>query len=499
MSTRLMRPLRLCMSLSITLVLPLSSPVAAFAQTSAPIVNQNSAPVLAQNPTPTLTLEDFRTLVEGKDPALKGAKLQSDAAPDANLSKDELTDTKVFANFFRSEDLRPTQNPSFMGTKTDMRMMSLGVEKITEWGPAFSVSHNVSHTVIRNASASAVPVPDFYDVFPEFKATVPLWRNFLGSETRGELNRREAEAEMRVLQAEIQYIEQFSQVDMAFYTHFTNVENYKNQLELFERASKIYDWVNRQHARDLMDIADLHQAEAAVTLRKIELENAVTELKISARRLNDLRGRNDDTVSETLVASELDLSMLNSNYTQNKKRRDLLMQKAQKQMQEMEFILGHEAMKPKLELAVKADWVGRDPEMADAQAEFQNTHQPYYYVGLQFSMPIDVPKYLQVKQGLSKMKSGQAMIVKTQERDLESAWQNFVDAGQRLASQIKLLRVLENTQKLKSDAERLRLQRGRSTTFQVLSFEQDYISARSRRLAAELEARRYITQISMYK
>jgi outer membrane protein TolC len=447
----------------------------------------------------TLSLESFRKQVALKDPALRGAQMQSRAALSANLSKDELTDTKVFASYFLSEDMRPTLNPSFQGTRTDMRLMSLGLQKTMDWGPTFSLSHNIVQTEIRDASATAIPESDFYDVFPEFKATVPLWRNFLGSETRAELMRREAEADARVLQAEIQYIDQNSQVDMTYFTHFANVENYKNQQELLERALRIFEWVRRQHSRDLMDIADLHQAEAAVTLRKIEIENAANELKLSARRLNDLRGVNSDEVEEVLREQDLDLAQLKRIDAQTRVRRDLLLQKAQRQVQDMEFSLGYERIKPQLELAAKANWVGRDQEMSEAQSEFQTKDQPYYYVGLQFTMPIDAPKYLKVREGLADMKRGQELILQTTERDFETAWKNFVDTGQRLGTQIALLRELENTQKMKADAERLRFQRGRSTTFQVLSFEQDYISARSRRIAVELEARRFITQLAMYK
>lgn len=446
-----------------------------------------------------LTLEKYRSQVIAKDPGFRAAKIQSEAVKWSNLSKDEITDTQIFFSYINSQDMRPTQNPSFQGTSTDVRMMSLGLQKQTEWGPSFSISQNISHTIISNAAPTAIPEPDYYDFFPEFKATVPLWRNFLGVETRSELNRREAQADLRAIQAEIQFSEISAGADIAYYTHFANVENIKIQRELLSRTEKILTWVRGQKQRGLVDTSDLHQAEAAVTLRKIDLANLTKELQVSARQFNDLRWVNSDEVSEVLIEIELDMSKLMNSKNLQLKRRDLLLKLAQLQMQEKEFQGATEHTKPQLDLAFRADWVGRDNEMSQAQSEFRHKNQTLYYVGLQFLMPLDVFKYLKVRDGLGRMSEGQSLMIKSHERAIETAWQNFVDMGGRLHMQITLLRELEQIQKLKSDAERIRFQRGRSTTFQVLSFEQDYITARSRRISAELEARRYITQIDMFK
>lgn len=446
-----------------------------------------------------LTLEEYRRQVSFKDPGIKASKIQSDAVKLSNLAKDQITDTQFFFSYITSQDMRPTQNPSFQGTSTDFRMMSVGLQKQTEWGPSFAVSHNISHTIIRDAALTAIPEPDFYDVFPEFKATVPLWRNFLGKETRSNLGLNEAQADVRALQTEMQLSETLSHIDMAYYTHYTNVENFKAQQELLLRTKKILAWVKGQKQRGLIDVSDVHQAEAALTLRKIDLENSTKELRISARKLNDLRLLNSDEVSEVLVSSELDLDKLKNSKNLQLKRRDLLLKTAQMQMQEKEFQIGRERAKPQLELVVKADWVGRDGTMSQAQTEFQHKDQALYYVGLQFLMPLDAFKYLKVREGFGRMAEGQSLLIESHERQIVLAWQDFIDLGEQLIMQITLLRELEQTQRLKSNAESIRFQRGRTTTFQVLLFEQDYIAARSRRLLAELEARRYIAQTDMFK
>jgi outer membrane protein TolC len=73
-----------------------------------------------------------------------------------------------------------------------------------------------------------------------------------------------------------------------------------------------------------------------------------------------------------------------------------------------------------------------------------------------------------------------------------------VEQSRQLAKQLGLVKNLENIQKLKLDEERKKLNQGRSTTFQVLSFEQDYNNARAQRLSVELGAQQFISNLRMF-
>jgi outer membrane protein TolC len=446
-----------------------------------------------------LTLEQFRKLSEKNDPAYEGAEMQSRGSNDANLSEDAATDTQVFAKYFDLEDHRPTPNPSFQGVSTTNHTTSFGIQKQTEWGPSFSISQNISHTIVRHASAFALPEPDYYDTFPEFQATIPLWRNFLGNETQAQLAESHAIADTRRLQSEISYIQAKSNIETTYFTHLTNQESVKTQADLLDRAQKILSFTTRQKNRGLLEITDVHQAEAAVTLRKIDLETAKRNLHESARKFNNMRGVDSDDVPEDLQNVDIELGKLIQKDSAKKQRKDLLITQAQVEAQAMEFKNLREMAKPKLDIQMKGQWYGRDPEYNAAMKEMNEMNQPYYYVGIEFSMPLNVPKYMKIRSGLDLMRDGEMLHLKAEERDTLSAWKNFVDLGEQLHNQISLFRELEHTQKLKSDAERVQLERGRSTTFNVLTFEQEYISARNSRISAELEARKYLTLLDMFQ
>ncbi|MDH4225644.1 MAG: TolC family protein, partial [Deltaproteobacteria bacterium] len=70
------------------------------------------------------------------------------------------------------------------------------------------------------------------------------------------------------------------------------------------------------------------------------------------------------------------------------------------------------------------------------------------------------------------------------ETDWRDLTQRFVEAMNRL----KLAREIELSQKEKLEYERERLKRGRTTTSQVILFEQDNAVAQLTRLQAQLEA-----------
>lgn len=459
------------------------------------LIYQLLTPIYAQN----MTLDSYRSQVAGNDPGYEGSFLQKEGAVKAQESQDALTDTQIFLNIYDLDDMRPTQNPDFQGTRTNNREISLGILKQTEWGPSFKISQNALHNTIHEAQTVAVPTPNYYDVYSDIQATIPLWRNLFGAETKAELKKTKADRDIKRIGVDIQWIKKLSDIDMAYYTHAANQENVKIQSEILDRAEKILSWAKTQRSRGLLDATDVYQAQAAVTLRKLELENMQNELLVSARKLNDLRGIESGEVKEVLQVNPLDLSQLLQSDKVNKIRKDDQIELAQMEMQEGEFISLKEKANPNLDIVLKSSRYGRDLEYSDANDRFQGNSRSLYYVGLNFSMPLNAPKYIRIRKGLRQLARGQTLLLQAKQRNDVSDWKNFVDLGKVLHSKIEMLRQLEQTQKMKSDAERVRIQRGRSTTFQVLTFEQDYISARSQRILAELGARQYITQLPLFE
>ncbi|MCB0393336.1 MAG: TolC family protein, partial [Bdellovibrionales bacterium] len=194
-----------------------------------------------------------------------------------------------------------------------------------------------------------------------------------------------------------------------------------------------------------------------------------------------------------------DLNELKTTGAKVKVRKDLALQQVAALSNKANSEGQLEDAKPKLDLSLQGQWNGRDEEYSKAYDESFEKDQPLWYVGVSFSMPLDQFKYSDAREGYRKMAQAYELRRDSLKEEALNTWRNFIDQGSLLKDQIQLSRDLEDVQKKKADSERQRLQRGRSTTFQVLSFEQDYIAAKSQRINTELKAREYLTLKPMFE
>lgn len=446
----------------------------------------------------TLTLEAYKKQVLEKDPQTQGLL---EAKKGAELSQDSaelITGVNLFATSGYADDQRPTSNPSFQGSKTLVNTYSLGLQQQTRLGLKWSLSQNVSRTEIAGASSAFVPLPKYYDTYPKLELTMPLWRNLLGKETSGEADQLLFRAKALAKQAEINWVQRQNTVEEAFYKVLSEQESYNIQKDSLNRAEKILDWTQSRVKRNLVDASDLYQAQAAVASRKIDLVNAETQLKEAARAFNSLRGVQGDQINEKLVGPELDLTKLKVDRQASKIRKDTLAQKQLNLSSEASYRAQKEKNKPSLDLTLQAYTQGRDPQLSGAQDEtFKD--QDYLYVGVNFVLPLDQVTAGRARSGYAALEKSQRLIEQARLRDEALTWADTADQAEFLAKQVSLVRELETLQRKKADAERDRLNRGRSTTFQVLDFEQAYNAIRAQRIQIEFQARQFINSLALFE
>lgn len=445
-----------------------------------------------------LNLEEYKSQVMAHDPQTLAVLEQKKGAELVVEQADFLTGVNLFANGSYLDDQRPTTNPGFQGNRTAVNNLAVGVQQQTRLGLKWSLSQNVQKTKIENASSTAVPVPEYYDTFPKLELALPLWRNLLGRETSADQDRQKLQAQAQLKQAEINWIQRQSQIEETFYNLMSQQEAYEIQKDSLARAEKILDWSKGRVRRNLADEGDVYQSEAAVSARLIDLNNVETQLRIAARQFNALRGVQEEVVKEKLVGLNLNLNQLKLDRTLQKVRKDLKAQSDLNLSNLASYSAQKERNKPNLDLTVQAHTQGRGETYTRSQ---RNTFEDedYLYVGLAFSMPLDQEKASNVRSGYDKLVESQSLLEKARLRDVGLTWQETVDQAEQLFKQLEILRNLEVIQRKNADSERGRLNRGRSTTFQVLSFEQEYNAVRAQRIQAEFRARQFLNQLSLFE
>ena len=100
------------------------------------------------------------------------------------------------------------------------------------------------------------------------------------------------------------------------------------------------------------------------------------------------------------------------------------------------------------------------------------------YVGIKFSMPLAIGLQSDIKKGAKFSASSARKNYAQKVFDQDNDWQNLLQNLQDYQENLQLSRKIEDLQKSKLENERNLLKQGRTSTYQILLFEQDYNRAR---------------------
>lgn len=424
------------------------------------------------------------------DKAQRGAYLTKNAA-------DEITGIYLFSNVYKLNDGRPVTN-TMQGDRLLNESWSVGLQQQTSFGMKWSLSQNLSYTKMENAS-SVIPLSEFYDSYPKFDLNLSLLRNFLGTEINSAVDSLDSKVKMQSLSTEIGSIQKENEIIEAYYNYLTQKNNLEAQQNSIQRTERIYNWTKTRVARNLSDETDLYQIEALLSARKIELLSAQSKLNEARRQFNKFLKNENEQQDYELTSSVLDTKALSLEYRPTRFRKDLEIQKLNFLAKQSDYISQKEKSKPVLDLQFSGVVQGRDAKLPEAQSRTFRDNKSMWYVGLQFSMPLDVSRSSDLRSGYELLAESSELESLDVEQQKELLWKKTVDMSTQLRDQWEIVKNLVDVQKSKADEERKKFNNGRSTTFQVLSFEQDYISAQNQKNNLEFQIRQFINSLKLYQ
>ncbi|MBL7546219.1 MAG: TolC family protein [Bdellovibrionaceae bacterium] len=444
-----------------------------------------------------VSLKQYIEMAQSKDPSVQAAKMATEGARLIENNAKLMTGLNLFANGSYLNDGRPTSNVAFMGDKTTNNNYAIGIQQQTSFGLSWSLSHNYSYTKINNASL--LPMPEFYDAYPKLELSLPLWRNWLGSETQSVQGQIENQLKVQKINSELARLQKEMEIKDAFYNLATQQKSFEIQKDSLQRAERLLGWSEARASRNLSDKSDVYQTQALVSSRKLELMSAEVKLKEAARAFNSFLEIDSDVVSTRLVTDEIDVKELELNKKQAKARLDLLLQKENLKAAEASYLAQKEKNKPSLNLSLSMLRQGRDATASGAQTRITSENKDYQAVQLTFNMPLDLGNLSDSKEGYALLANSQVLAEKARTKMESLQWKNTVDQAETLSQQLRIVRDLETVQKNKADLERTKYNNGRSTTYQVLMFEQDYVNSRNQKLNLEFQVRKFLTSLELYK
>jgi len=264
------------------------------------------------------------------------------------------------------------------------------------------------------------------------------------------------------------------------------------QEEALERNQKILEWSKRRASQNLVDEVDVLQTEAAVKAVEVGLATARESLRSAARSFNALRGRDDDQVDAGLD----ELTLPDPSQLERKDERlDLKAARLQLKANDLSVDEVVERYRPDISVFYSAALNGGSSSYGTALSDQDKLA---WAAGVKLSANIDLPLISKVVEGAKAASDSGQHDFEQQRRDLDKDWDNLQSQWESVEQRLAQVDELVALQKEKSEREKVRFNNGRTTNYQVLSFENDYSSAQLMRLGLVTEARVLAATAKLY-
>lgn len=324
----------------------------------------------------------------------------------------------------------------------------------------------------------------------QFGVTQSLWQNSFGRQTSFRRARDRHELQSRLLTLTMERQQLLSEFELMYWEITYRLEELKVRQENLERSQRIFAWTEERFKRSAAERVDVLQAQTLMLSRDMQLQLASETLESSQARLREKLGLKSDLIplmeeldkerSLEELAAKADFAPAVPVLIES------LQSKAQGNYLTAVYQLESDQLRPELELGYAYGRQGLSSSFSTArrQAFSGSRDNEYQQIGVVFSMPLDL--FLITKSRFAKQIAAKAQELRAVKAERQSAvdWQDIASTIARQQARLKTARMLASAQEEKSAQEQERYQKGRITTFQAVTVEQD--AAESRLLVYQL-------------
>lgn len=462
----------------------------------------------------SLTLDHYLNQVKNQNTGVIGSRLSSQAAVERSEEGKLLLAPTVFLNAQVTSDARIPQISFLQYESYVTKSVSLGVSKLTTFGLQAKFHYDLlSQYYVDPQLSPQFPLPagggnapilfSFANASPVLELTQSLWGNGFGRATRATQDQIEAQALASSYASSFQGKTTLVQAETAYWRLALARESIQVLREALNRAKKLYDYSAKRARLHLADDSDALQAEAQVQARELELIMAQDEERSAAREFNSQRSVDSSEVNETLPSLSQTNPALYKAPERAEMREDVKASQQTARASVANSILSLERDSPTLEAFASLALNGQRSfqafgDLSDSIPLSFSLNRPTKTVGLRFSAPIDLSVTSRTRSGWTREQIASEMNFDRKVFEQEQSWKNLNESLRESKKRLVLSQRLERIQKAKLENERRRLERGRSTTYQVLLFEQDYLTAELMRVRSQANVLTTLAQMKLF-
>lgn len=447
----------------------------------------------------SLTLEMYLKQVQEKNQSVKTAEFKRKAALDTLYLKNTLTSPYLFTTDQYAKDNSQQISAAEYGTSRDQWQIQFGLGQRTAYGQNAQLYYQDTHDAVYGASPFILPLSQFHISQLNLELSQDLWRNSFGHEVRAQQNAIEEKTKAIVEDQSYQIKQVLTQSEFVYWQLSLVHELVKIQESLLDRSKKILDWVSNRVQLKLQDRSDQMQAQSDYQQKGLDLISYQDKEKDVCRYFNLLRDINSQDVPEELnLPSETNFN-IPTLPEKVPERQDIRSLKYLTESLKKQSIINQESTLPELKVFVQAVLNGFNDKFSSALDDSLGTKYNSYELGVSLYMPIDYLARKKLRNGYSLEADSSSQLLSERQTELETEWLALRERLKNTYNRLKLARQLETIQKEKADNERIRLQRGNTTTFQMLQFEQDLGRSQLERVQIELEMLDLLASLKLFE
>lgn len=460
-----------------------------------------SLSLLSSN-TIALSLEDYLNQVQNQNNNYQSYILLQQAGFIRSQEGFLTTSPHAFAEISHLSDSEPPISQALRGRKTERQHLNLGVAKKFETGTNIKLEYDTSYTAITNPRPDLVVYDTFWYTKPIISLEQPLIRDWLGKETKALIALKNSQAEANGHLSKFNSKKTIMDATISYWDLATTLANINIKQESVKRSEKLVDWAKKRADLGLGKDSDLLQAESALLQRKYELQTYLDMKKSKARLFNAFRNIQSDSVNDELASfTKADIKNIQYNVDSlpPSVRGDLKAKYQKYLATQSQAELAKQNITPKLNLNLKYYPSGRDDHYNHTASEAFRAKHNTFFAGVNFDMPLNIFLNKDLTSAYKTESHAALLEYKQAEFNITKEWRLLVEQYYLFKKQLILAEKIQTTQQKKLTNEEKLLKNGRTTTFQVLQFEQDLLNAQSQYYNTKNRLLNIIAAIELFK
>lgn len=436
------------------------------------------------------TLRQYLAEAETALPGLAGAR---SAEAGETLLRDE-GQAEVSPRFFAQADLSGDNSgqllPGLQGDYAKAASVSAGAALKTRGGFEGRAYYSFGRDIFHGSALGNV---DQWKTSQNLELSAALWRNRKGLETASGIDSARALRDARAEEARAEAALLRARAEQAYWRLAAIKESIEISSGSLRNARELLAWSRALAEAGLADASEALGAEASAKMREQELLEKTGSLRQAARRFNTFLGRNSGETPGSMEKVDGPSVKPAAGV-----RRDVLAAELQARSAELAAAGSAESTKPALDLVTKLSLNGFGDQAGGAARGAFSTGGAAASAGLRLNMPFsgsltrDNRRGYELLAKAARLKYRQALLESEAELSSQS------DLFDALHGQLALAREVETAQETKYRAERARREKGKTTVYFMLAYQDDYAAARERRVAVALELRLLGAELGLF-